>query len=544
MLKVIKTNKLHVTEQDVLFQELADLIEAAEDMAASFRQQFIPTDVQQELYDLITYCEAPEGMPLHILLYGSVGSGKSTAALGYQLEQMLTHPGCEILGARRTFGEVEATLWRKALEAFQKFNIPYRANQKWTTIHVANGSIYKLTSAERTATSKSDKADHLGSTEYSGAILEEADEIPEEFAETLVGRLRQKVGVRRKVVFYICNPPSKDHWIYRKFFVDNNPHDPKSRYRVHFMPVDRNVEHVGQAFIDSIHEDYADNPRLYKRMVDGQFGPAVKGYPIFSSLWREDLHVAETDIHKNWDPNSPMYRCWDFGFIRPACVVFQDDQQTGQIRILWCKLGDRILLDAFSDDVLYKTRQLFPRADWTDCCDPAGRQKRDTSEKTSIDILKAKGLKPKFRIYSIEYGLNIIAEQMARLIPGRKGPVSGILIDPQCEDIIDGLSFGYCQDKEKFDEVKPVKDGRYDHCIDALRYGLVFARRPSNSEFLLNSIRAHTKGGEFKRLVVADDYDPGMARELKERKIYGLGDEYGSRRDWAPRYSFGKRSSY
>lgn len=545
MLKQVRTTRLQISEADIIYSELAELIQSADEIGDHFRDHFVPTENQQELFDLIEYSEAPEDQPLHILLYGSVGSGKSTAALALQMKAMLDHPGTFILGVRRTYVEIEDSLYPKAEEWFRKHGIPNRPNKKNTKFTLSNSSEYILRSAERTAKSDSDKADHLGSMEFSGAILEEADEIPEEFAKTVSGRLRQKSGVRRKIVFYICNPPSEDHWLYEWFFKDNNPHDSKSRYRVHYMPVEANVKHVGQGYIDSIHDDYKDNPALYLRMVKGLFGPAVKGYPIFQNHFKYTLHVASSSIWKNWDPESPMYRCWDFGFIHPAIVVFQDMLNIGQLRIYRAILGAKTLLDPFADKYLNQLNRDFPQAKWVDCVDPAGVQRSDKVRKTSVDILKAKKLTPKFRRYDIEYGLNIIAEQLSTMIPTRNGPEPALIIDPCCKEMIDALLLGYCQEKDLNDDVvKPVKDGRYDHVVDALRYGIVFARRPSDSSFLRHS--KGSRGGSYNSVGPAKDWEPGMPTNINSTPVsrHGRGLSRSSaekRTDFIGHYNFGKR---
>jgi phage terminase large subunit len=535
MFKQIKTTRYAISEADVLFDEIADVLEAAETMATGFRRNFIPTQRQQELEDLINYCEVPEDEALHILLYGSVGSAKSTTALWKLTEMMLDHPGATVLGARRTYSQIEDTIYAKAQEFFDKFDIPYNTNKKFTTIYLKNGSTYRMRSADRTAKSKDDKAADLLSTEFSGALLEEADEIPEEFVNTIPGRLRQKVGVRRKMIFYICNPPSTDHWIYHKFFVDNDPHSPKSRYRVFQMLVQDNVEHVGEGYIRDIHADWADNPALYLRMVKGLFGPSVKGYPIFQRHFKPLIHIADSAIHTRWNPNQPMYRCWDFGFLHPAIVVFQDDTVTGQIRVFEAILGEKELLDPFADRWLTHLNKLYPNADWLDPCDPSGKKRSDLSEKTATEILKSKGCRVVYKKTNIEYGLNIIAEQLSTMIPYRKGPVSAILIDPKAELMVHALQFGYCQEKDIPDDiVKPVKDGTYDHIMDAFRYGVIMCRRPKDGKGL-----NYKRGDQYQSAVEPKNYIAGTYEQpnLPTRVIQaGEPSRLSTRGRHSPRY--------
>ena len=253
--------------------------------------------------------------------------------------------------------------------------------------------------------------------------------------------------------------PSHDHRLYRWFFErrdpDNpsikiDPTDPRSRYRVLHMHVSENKEHLPPDYEDDIHADYADNPMAYKRMVRGEFGPAVKGYPIFGQYFNKRVHVASGPIHKNWNPNIPMQRCWDFGFRKPGVVVFQDDKHFGQIRIYWECLGYQKLLEDFADtQIIPVLHQMFPGAEWEDFCDPSGNRKNDITTKSSMDVLRELGLRPKAKRTDVDYGLNVILQQLKRFRPSREGAVPAILIDPQCKLLIEGFEMGYCNEKSK-----------------------------------------------------------------------------------------------
>lgn len=543
MHKTLRTARIGLTEDEVIFDEIADILETAEKLAGDFRTQHVRTEIQQEVYNLIQTAQIPEGQVLHLLLHGSIGSGKTWCALSYITEVLLDYPGATALGARRTYNEIEDAMFSTFERFLSKYNIPYRTNKKYTTITLNNGSVIRMRSADKVSTSKSDKADYLGGTEYSVAILDEADEIPEEFAKTVAGRMREAVGVKRKVIFYICNPPSQDHWLYRWFYEEHDPDDPESRYRSVWMPVQANVEHVGQAYIDSIHEDYADNPALYLRMVQGKFGPAVKGYPIFGQYFNRDIHIAKTEIHKNWNKRYPIWISFDFGWRRPAALVFQDDRSLNQIRILREWLGSREVLDSFADRVLDEVYTLFPGAEIMCSCDPAGKQRTDKSLLNSIDILKSKGLRPKYKKTAIEYGVNIIAELLSRFIPSREGPIPAIILDPSCEILADALEFGYCQEKARidggtFDEearrpIKVVKDGYYEHLGDCLRYGMIFVRRP-NQAFR----PSYTRHELYKSIDRIDNIERGNFNPSKYVRAMEL---YDKRRLYGGNYSFSRQ---
>ena len=473
-------------------------------------------------------------------MYGSVGSGKTTCALAEAFDILLSHPGTTFLGVRRTYGEIEKATWKDTLEFCDKFGIGYKTNKARYEITLDNGSRMYFMSAEKTATSKSDKANALGGTQFSVVMLDEADEIPYEFALTISGRMRENKGIKRPIILYICNPPSKDHWLYQLFFNNPNgyhPEDPASPYRAIWMPTSANRENLPKNYEKNIEEAYRHNPAAHKRMVEGRFGPAVKGLPIFGSTFRPDLHVADTEIADNWNKEYPLYRCWDFGWRRPACVVFQDDRVRGQIRIFRADLGLKVILERFAEDMLELHEGLFPGARWIDVADIAGNQRSDKTLQTSMDILRSFGLKPKTRRTTISYGLSVISEQLRKFNPPRygvAGAVPALVVDPRCNDMIEGFQYGYCAD-ESFaqsgetsqQEIKPNKDGYYEHLFDALRYGLVVCRRPGRE------YRSHLGGNRivdhrdnWQTVDVDDNNKIKWDRQRKRRRKLRFGGSY------------------
>lgn len=539
MFKQIKTTKLGLSAEEIIWGEIADQLHHHLELQRTFRQHFRRNTKQQAVRDLIESSQAPPGEPIHVLLYGSTGSGKSWTAFAEVADILLEYPGVTALAVRRTYDEVDSSIYPKFGEFFNTYDIRYRTNKKEHTYFLPNGSTLKMTSAEKTARSKLDKADHLGSTEYSVVVLEECDEITEEFINTIPGRMRENKGVARKVVFYICNPPSKGHWLYQKFFLDNDPNDPRSIYRAVHMPVEDNVEFVGQAYIDSIYRAWAGNPSLLKRMAKGEFGPDIKGDPLFLRVFSEKVHVADRNIAKSWNPAYPLARGWDFGWRGMALVVLQDDKDTGQIRVYRDILESKVLLDSFADRWLSRLDEEFPGARWIDFCDPAGVQKTGLNEKSYIDILRAKGLHPRYDRTAQEYGLAIIEEQLRMTLPSRHGPVPAIYIDPGCSHLIEALAFGYCNEKGLANDIiKPVKDGTYDHIMDAFRYVIIHLRRPSQGR---PRAKDYTRGGEWGTV-------GGM--ELRERssnrpRVINVGESATEgvlrrRRQTGPSYGFSR----
>lgn len=347
-----------------------------------------------------------------------------------------------------------------------------------------------------------------------GIVVHNCDSISEELVNTVPGRMSQNVGNFRKAILYACNPPSKNSWVYRMFFEDNDPNDPDSRLRAVFMPMEGNVKHLGAGYIQSVTEDYSRNPQFYKRMRQGLFGANIKGIPYFAKDFQETVHVSDKPLQ--WNRGCVMTRGWDFGYRGTALTVLQDDLKTRQIKTFRSIVARDCLLESFCDQYLPELDKAFPGAVWEDWVDPAGRQKVTQSSKTCLDILRSKGLHPKYKITSISYGLNIISEQLRLFLNGR--PV--MLIDPSCEILIEAFMGGYCNQKDVTDdEPRPVKDGWNDHCMDSFRYAVQALRKAGQSRNpdaygTRQNWEHHTEGGELRPAPVTmkhrtEPYRPG-----------------------------------
>ena len=156
-------------------------------------------------------------------------------------------------------------------------------------------------------------------------------------------------------------------------------------------------------------------------------------------------------------------------------VVGQDDFARRQIRTFIAHIGKECLLDTFADEQLLRCMKMFPGAEWEDYVDPAGAQRTGLTLMTYHDILRSKGVRPKFKKSSIEVGLSVIEEVLNSSVKGR--PV--LLFSPNlCKPLIKAFHAGYCNEKDKVDDsVNPVKDSYYDHIMDAFRYAMIHIRK-------------------------------------------------------------------
>ena len=194
----------------------------------------------------------------------------------------------------------------------------------------------------------------------------------------------------------------------------------------------------------------------------------LSGTPVYGDF-DESKHV----LGAGYEKSRPLIRGWDFGYRHPACVFAQIDS-FDRLVVLDAIVGSDIPLHLWATRVLAHTRKKFPGCEkCEDYCDPAGSQKNDRGERSSVQILGDMGIYAAYSRSSIMRGIMLIQQ----LLLPRRDDKYGLVVSRECDDIIrSGFRGGY-----KFKEARegfapkeePNKDGYYDHIFDALRYVVI-----------------------------------------------------------------------
>lgn len=466
--------------EEIIFAKIADTMMNYTKMANVFKDNFELNENQQRFQHMLDTSELPPNEVMYCLIYGDIGSGKTWLVLQHVLDKMLCFPKLRAIAVRRTAGDIEQSIYRETIEFFEQYNVPYKKNDKNLLITLANRSYIHMRSDQALVQPDKIKSDALGSQYFSFAILEEADSCTEELFNTMPARMRQNISGFRKIVFLICNPPDKNHWIYKKFFVNNNGDDPRSPFRTLYCTQAGNAKNLPAGYAESMQKFYEDNPGLQGAFLGGVWSPQVKGDPIFAENFNKAVHVSSGPLAFN--PNFPVCRMWDYGFRGNACHFGQMDFDRQQIRILKSIFAEKMTLDPFADIVELRSAEWFPvGTTFEDWGDSSGKQQ--TAHGLSLhDTLRQRGIITKFFPHQVQYGIEImhrVFKQMAfrkgkEIFAGEVKPFFLISNCPECEHLISAISIGYCNKKgTPKGEFNPVKDGFYDHPIDALRYWLV-----------------------------------------------------------------------
>jgi hypothetical protein len=191
-----------------------------------------------------------------------------------------------------------------------------------------------------------------------------------------------------------------------------------------------------------------------ENVVFGEFDPAT--------------HVGPVD----YDPNLPLYRALDFGFVNPfVCLWIQVDHH-GVVRVIDEYVRSRATIDVHAAQIKTQTPCAEEQVAAT-FCDPAGAGRSDITGTSVVRELRARGIATRYRRSGILEGI----EQIRRAIRSGDG-TSTLVISPRCPRLVEAMQcYHYPDSARSAPGELPLKDGLYDHPIDALRYFFINHQR-------------------------------------------------------------------
>jgi hypothetical protein len=175
------------------------------------------------------------------------------------------------------------------------------------------------------------------------------------------------------------------------------------------------------------------------------------------------LHVGAVD----YDPNLPLYRALDFGFVNPfVCLWIQVDKD-GIVRVIDEYVRSRATIDVHAVEIKNRTPVAEEQVAAT-FCDPAGKSINDVTGTSAIRELRSFGIAVRFKRSGILEGIELIR----RAIRAGDGK-SSLIVSPRCPRLIEAMECYHYPESTNIPGELPQKDGLYDHPIDALRYFFV-----------------------------------------------------------------------
>ncbi len=177
-----------------------------------------------------------------------------------------------------------------------------------------------------------------------------------------------------------------------------------------------------------------------------------------------NVHVREV----GYDSRLPIYRSLDFGFVNPFVCLWVQVGEDGVVRVIDEYVRRRVTIDVHAEEVKARTPGGEAGVGAT-FCDPAGAGVNDVTGTSVVRELRSLGIATRYRRSGILEGIELVR----RAIRSGDGK-SGLVISPRCERLIEAMRcYHYPEKSGGRDAEKPLKDGLYDHPIDALRYFFV-----------------------------------------------------------------------
>ena len=171
------------------------------------------------------------------------------------------------------------------------------------------------------------------------------------------------------------------------------------------------------------------------------------------------VHVAAVD----YDPNLPLYRALDFGFVNPFVCLWIQVDDSGVVRVIDEYVRSRATIDVHALEMKRRTPVAEEKVTAT-FCDPAGKGVNDVTGTSAVRELRTLGIAVRFKRSGILEGIELIR----RAVRSGDGK-SGLLVSPKCPRLIEAMECYHYPESAAPREL-PQKDGLYDHPIDALRY--------------------------------------------------------------------------
>lgn len=388
---------------------------------------------------------------------GPAGCAKSSTLAAIGLSRALLQPGSKGFVSRNDYNDLQDTtvlVMQEMLNRLPKGVLLDRDKSppmKWWIRPAVEGDPSEITFMGL--------ADDVVGIKANWWLVDEMNEVVENRIHQINARLRAEGG--DYLLAGAFNPPDKHHWLYTAC-TGNDFQDKfvkKPWMKLYEPQAKENVVNLPEGYYETLAETMPEDQRM--RYVDGEWGSDFGGQPVYREF-KYGLHVRDG---LKFDKSQVLYRFWDFGYARPACIWAQLTYE-GHLLILREHMGHNVEVGPFADYIKAQTVQRFPHPRGiVDFGDPAVVQKKDTG--STLGELWKHGIQMQYQSSTIEKGLKLVRHRFTTLIDGEPA----VQIDRAgCPILVSAVRGGYALDKKG---EKPVKDGYYDHLADTFRYGVL-----------------------------------------------------------------------
>lgn len=373
-------------------------------------------------YDILDYSNRYE------VYYGGSGSGKSYGAM---LKIILK--SCDNQRTVLIVRKVKTTILHSIYELAKNilnsilsdFGFTFIENKTELTIYISNGSKFIFKGMDDSEKIKS-------ITNITDIIIEEATELSYEDFTQLDIRLRpEEINPQIYIMF---NPISKVNWCYKHWFLNSQPNTKiiKTTYL--------DNKFLSKEYKETLQNLINSNKNYYKVYCLGEFVTLDK--LVFSNYEITNL----SNINKT---NLEFFVGLDFGYVNDPSALICGYYGEGKIYIT----NEFVKKGMLNQEIAEIIKSLNLQKELIIA---------DSAEIKSIDEIK----KFDIRIKPCKKGSGSILNDIEFILRHK------IIIDEKCSNIIEEFD-NYTWQKDKISgEYINIPIDRFNHCIDALRYGL------------------------------------------------------------------------
>lgn len=224
------------------------------------------------------------------LLYGGgAGGGKSYLGCIWLTQSSITYPGSRWFLSREVNKDIRESSLLTLLEVMGKiFGMTSGVDFKYriidSRVEMANGSMIVL--KELPYIPSDPECDYLGSMEYTGGFIDEAQEIEKKVRDTIKTRIRYKLeefGLIPKML-ETCNPGK--NYLYDEFWKPYSKGEPLKEGRFFLPALITDNPRISKEYIKSLQE--LDDESMKQRLLYGNWDYEVVSNQLVLTQWLEN----------------------------------------------------------------------------------------------------------------------------------------------------------------------------------------------------------------------------------------------------------------
>ncbi|WP_338627515.1 PBSX family phage terminase large subunit [Clostridium baratii] len=387
------------------------------------------------------------------VFYGGAGSGKSHFVVQKLILKYLKYPNRKCLVVRKTSATLRESifaLFKSVIGDWQLYE-QCKVNKTDMTIELPNGSSFIFKGIDDPEKIKS-------IANIDDIIVEECTEIDEFDFDQLSLRLRSRNPYNQIHVMF--NPVSKSNWVYKRWFKEGYNKD--NTIVLHTTYKDNKF--LPEDYINNLLDMAKNNPVYYRIYALGEFATLDK---LIYTNWKEEIFDYKDILKTN--RNAKAIFSLDFGYTNdPTAFVCSIIDKVDKKLWIFDEFQEKGLLN---DEIAQKIKEMGFSKEVIVC---------DSAEPKSIEELKRNGLT---RVKGAVKGKDSIINGI-QLIQQYE-----IIVHAKCTEIIEELkNYTWIKDKKTGEYTnKPID--KYNHGLDALRYGVSTEVGSKNNKATLRIFR-------------------------------------------------------